>query len=321
LRAAIYPRAFNGDVTSGMIRGITFNGVIPIANTLGYPGYGDEGLGPALGAATEFPSYAVAAWYHQTIDRKGRSLEAYHDEAYRFAVGPYAAALRKAAARTLTAEERRRVVAKLVEFTGLPSSAFHKKLSLDLDQFTKLLLAKRGLKIASYDSRVTSPLKGAGPDPVGDDAALAREFPIGLGGYRLIEHDKLAISMDRPFVSQDFRNVAMGWNTKRKPMALGGKNFKFAAQELGSAMALNDDLHVLNVTGYFDLVMPTAQARLAAEMAGLPRGRTSVRFYKSGHMQTGDSVTAQVADDIRAFIQRSSQRLTGAAASSGGLTP
>jgi carboxypeptidase C (cathepsin A) len=308
LRAAIYPRAFNGDVTSGMIRGVTFNGVIPIANTLGYPGYGDEGLGPVLAAATEFPSYAVAAWYHQTIDRKGRSLEAYHDEAYRFAVGPYAAALRKEAARTLTADERRQVVATLIAFTGLPASAFDKKLALDVDQFTKQLLSSRGLKIASYDSRVTSPLKGGGPDPVGDDAALAREFPIGLGGYRLVEHDKLAISMDRPFVSQDFRNVAMRWNTKRKPMALGGDNFKFAAQELESAMVLNDDLRVLNVAGYFDLVMPTAQARLAAEMAGLPAARTSVNFYKSGHMQVGDAATAKVADDVRDFIRRSSQR-------------
>jgi len=308
LRAALYPRAFNGDVTSGFVRGITLNGVIPIVNSLGYPGWGDEGLGPVMAQASTFPSYAVAAWYHQTIDRKGRSLETYFEEAYRYAVGPYADALRKDAAGALPPEERRQVVAKLVEFTGLPTSAFAKKLTIDVPDFCKLLLASRGLQIAAYDSRLTRPLAGGGPDLVGDDPALARELPIAIGGYRLVEHDKLGIAMPRPFLAQNFRDVAMRWNTKRRPIAFEGESFKFAAQDLASAMVQNDDLHVLNVSGYFDLVMPSGQARLAAEMARLPAGRTTVKAYRTGHMETGGEVTAQVAEDMRAFIQKASER-------------
>jgi carboxypeptidase C (cathepsin A) len=69
-------------------------------------------------------------------------------------------------------------------------------------------------------------------------------------------------------------------------------------------MAVNDDLHVLMALGYFDLVMPTAQGRLAAEMAHLPPNRTSVKFYAAGHSQTGGPATALLAEDIRAFIRK-----------------
>lgn len=303
LRAAIFPRAFNGDVTSGIVRGITLNGVIPIVNSLSLPGWGAEGLDPALTAATTFPSYAVAAWYHNKIDRSGRSLEAYHEEAYAFAVGDYADALKKEASQTLAQTERAEIVVKLAMFTGLPQETFEKKLSIDVMEFSNLLLSEKRLRLAAYDSRITVPAKLAGPDPVGDDPSLAREFPIEIAGFRIVEREKLRISMERPYIAQDFRNVGMKWERKRRPMALGGDNFKTQAEELGSAMAVNDDLRALIAVNYFDMVMPTAQARLAVELAKLPEDRTSVNFYLDGHSSTGGAAATKLAQDMRAFIR------------------
>ena len=56
-------------------------------------------------AATNLPNQA-AAWYHNKIDRRGRTLEVFYEEATQFAVTQYADALRKEADKTLTAMER-----------------------------------------------------------------------------------------------------------------------------------------------------------------------------------------------------------------------
>ena len=279
-RAALIPGIlFGGPRYPGYLRAITLNGVIVLVNGLGMA-LGNDGIGPIWTAATDFPNQALAAWYHQKIDRRGRSLEVFYEEATRFAFSQYADALHKEADKTLTAQERAAVVAKLGEFTGLQASAFDKKLALSHEEFSQTLLADRGLDIGVYDSRYTFPHGRGGGDPVADDAALSRTFPVLTAAFLNMEHDKLQVKMDRPFAAIKWRDLLGSWNFKRRetwtsnyPAAHGGTN----ADELAWAMNRNDKLYAMVATGYYDQLFSPAGAQYVTEQAGIPKDRLDSR--------------------------------------------
>lgn len=305
-RAALIPGALAGGPRSpGITRGLTLNGVVILVNGLGYP-LGTKGIGPHWLAATEFPSLAAAAWYHQKIDRRGRTLEFMYEEARRFAVTEYLTSLRAEADNTLNASDRTAVVAKLAEFTGLSATAFSSKLALTRGEFAKLLLADKGLEISTYDCRFSTPLCGGGGDVVADDALLARTFPVYTGAFFNSEYQKLNVQMDRPYIVAHFRNLVEKWNMYDEKRRLWTPGFPPAEQtnseELATAMHRNDRLHAMIATGYYDMVMPLAQARHAAETAELPQARTILRAYESGHHPYLDKA-ALVASDLRQFVR------------------
>jgi carboxypeptidase C (cathepsin A) len=317
-RAALMPNILMGGPSyPGYLRAITLNGVIVLVNTLGWP-LGGPGLDPTVLAATGFPNLAAAAWYHQKIDRRGRSLQAFYDEATQFALTQYLEALHKEADGTLTPAERAAVQEKLTQFTGLPPAAFHDKLSLSYGEFTKQLLADRGLDIGSYDSRFTTPHGRGGGDPVADDAALGRSFPVLTGAFLDMQHSKLKVDLDRPFAAIKWRDLLVHWNMKRRESwaeatseappgqypATHGSN----AEELAVAMSRNDRLYAMIATGYYDLLMPPAQARFAAQKAGIPKERLVIEPFEAGHEPYVDAaVTKQLANDIRAMIRKASR--------------
>jgi hypothetical protein len=183
-RAALLPNVLMGGPTyPGLLRAITLNGTISLVNGLGLGGIGADGPGPAWTAAMAFPNQALAAWYHQSIDRKGRSLAQFYEEATRFAFGDYVDALRREADKSLTPDQRTAIVARIGEFTGLGAAALQKSLSLDEWAFSKAALADRGLTVGVYDSRFTFRQAGSGGDPVADDPALGRFFPVLTGAF------------------------------------------------------------------------------------------------------------------------------------------
>lgn len=316
-RAALLPNVLMGGPSyPGMLRAITLNGTISLVNGLGL-GVGADGLGATWSAATAFPNQALAAWYHQSIDRKGRSLEQFYEEATRFAFGPYADALRKEADKSLTAEERSAIVARIGEYTGLNAAALQKSLALDEWAFSKAALADRGLTVGVYDSRFTFRQAGSGGDPVADDPALGRFFPVLTGAFLDMERAQLGVRMERPFVAIHWRDLLNKWNFKRREnwLGSGGTDFgyrpgKFAtnAEELASAMNRNDHLYALVATGYYDLIMSPAQARYATERAGIPRERLTLVNYEAGHEPYVDGLSGVIVTNaIRDLIRKASR--------------
>ncbi len=125
----------------------------------------------------ELPSEAATAWYHGKIDKSGKSVQSYFESAYDYAGTVYIAALRKAAAGTLSTAERDAVVRRLAGFTGLPLSDIPKDLKLPPSAFESGLLADRGLSVGAYDARYTLPTLHSGNEPVADDPAMAQYVP------------------------------------------------------------------------------------------------------------------------------------------------
>ncbi|MFO1402766.1 MAG: hypothetical protein U1F30_16395 [Steroidobacteraceae bacterium] len=316
-RAALLPNILMGGPTyPGNLRAITLNGTIILVNGLGM-GLGADGLSPAWNAATAFPNQALAAWYHQSIDRKGRTLEQFYDEATRFALGDYVAALRKEADKSLPADERTAIVARIGEYTGLPAAALEKSLSLDEWTFSKVALASRGLTVGVYDSRFTFTQAGGGGDPVADDPALGRFFPVLTGAFLDNEHAKLGVRMDRPFFAIHWRDLLTHWNYQHRGNWLGTggtdadyrpKKYATNAEELAAAMNRNDHLYALVATGYYDMLMSPAQARYTTEQAGIPKDRLVLVNYEAGHEPYVDPAAGvKVANAIRELIRKASR--------------
>lgn len=317
-RAALIPDILAGGPSyPGLLRAISLNGVIVLVNTLGWP-LGAAGIGPIWTAATDFPNQAAAAWYHNRIDRRGRTLQAFYEEVTQFAMTQYADALRKEASNALTPAERAAVVAKLVEFTGLGAGAFDQKLALPREEFSKLLLADQDLDIGMYDSRFTFPHDRNRGDVVADDAALGRSFPILTGAFLEMEHTRLKVNMDRPFVAIHWRDLLSSWNFARRTDWSGSSGAHGSdrsapaqhgdnAEDLATAMRRNRRLYAMVATGYYDLLMSPAQARFATERAGIPKERLILEPFEAGHEPYLDAGVARLADDIRAMIRKASE--------------
>jgi carboxypeptidase C (cathepsin A) len=309
LRAATLTRALTGGPTYiGNWRGVTFNGIVVLVNSLGWP-MGGEGIGTEALKATEFPNQAATAWYHQTIDRRGRTLQAYYEEAQEFAEKEYLPALLKEGAKTLSAEERSAVVAKLTAFTGLAATAYENQLSLTREEFAKRILASKGLQVSAYDSRYTYPQSPSGGDPVADDAALSHEFSVLIGAMANLEANQLHVQMERPFSVVNWRDLLTKWNFVRHPSPVPQyPPFKgTTADELAVSMNRNENLHLMIGTGYYDLLFAPAQAQFVADHTAFPKERLILRAYESGHELYLGEANTKLANDLRDFIRKASR--------------
>src|SRR5262249_45353544 len=143
-------------------------------------------------------------------------LEQFYDEATTFAFGDYVAAVKKEQDKKLSGTERDAIVARLIALTGLPASAYSKSLVVSAQEFAATTLAGRGQAVGVYDSRFTLPLGGGAGDPVADDPALARSFPVFSGAFMAMEHDKLKVRMSRPFVAIHWRDLLPHWTYAHK---------------------------------------------------------------------------------------------------------
>jgi carboxypeptidase C (cathepsin A) len=300
-RAAILPRALMGGPTYlGMMRGITVNGIVLLGTALGThpdaPPNADEILADQ---ALALPGFAAAAWYHNKIDRAGRSLPQFYDEASRYAHTDYLAALHKVAANTLSDDERKTVTTKLSAFTGIPASAIPKDLKLSSSAFARELLADQGLSLGMYDSRYTLPTAHSGNEPVADDAAMGQYVPGFVSAFHEMLGRDLNVHLDRPYLAIHWRGLLDKWNWKREQVAPG----QSAAVDLAIAMRRNPKLHVLVAGGYYDLNSAPAEALRDLQDAGIPQDRLTFKLYESGHMLYIGDTAKPFSDDVRALIR------------------
>jgi len=301
VRAAVLPRALmGGPLYVGVMRGITVNGVILLGTTLGARNAEGEAGAAEMRAALRLPALADTAWYHQTIDRRGRSLETFHQEVLAFARGDYADALRRDAAGTLSAADRTAMAQRLSGYTGLPPSAWEKTLRMSDGEFSRRLLADKGLQVGTYDSRYTLPLANSGGDPVGDDPAMGRYVPGFIAAFHQMLASDLKVSMDRPYGAIVWKDLLPAWNWNRGGVP-PGQSF---ATDLAVAMRRTEKLRVLVASGYYDLSTHAAPAEYSVEQAKLPADRVMLRRYASGHMlYLGDTAEA-FANDVRTLIRQ-----------------
>ncbi len=101
------------------------------------------------------PAYTAVAHYHKKLPTDLQAdLPKALAEARQFMRTEYAAALFQGA--SMTADQRRRVVAKLSRLTGLPARVVEdNNLRVDAATFRKELLHDQGLILGRFDARIT----------------------------------------------------------------------------------------------------------------------------------------------------------------------
>ena len=280
----------------GAYNDVSLNGIILISTVLDF-GAGADTPGNEMTHILNLPSMAATALYHDKA--QAPSVEAFVEEARRFATGPYAHALLQGTA--LGAEERASVRRELARFTGL-SEQFLERADLRVtpSRFYKELLRDRGLTIGRLDSRYT----GRDYDNAGEEVDNDPSFYGIDAGYTaaINEHvrGRLNYQTDRSYVT--IGSVGP-WDWR-----LGGGRdndvYVNVAPYIGRALRENSGLRVFVGQGYYDFATPFFAAEYALSRTGMPRDRIQYRYYGSGHMMyVRDEDRMSLSRDVRDFIR------------------
>lgn len=253
------------------------------------------------------PSYAAVAWYHEAVSRRG-TLEAFVDEARRYAEGEYAAALFKGSA--LTPGERSAVAGKLAYFTGLSEDYLLKaNLRVTLGQFNAELLRSRGLTAGRIDARFTGYTfnrltESAESDPEGP--AVGGAFTALVNHYN---HEELEFGRDLDYRT---RRLGGGWNwTRQSAPQRGFPSAPNAQSDLAQAMITNPRLLVQVENGYYDMATPFFPSEFTMRHLGIPaelEKNIALKYYEAGHMMyLRDEDRVALKKNLAAFIAKATR--------------
>lgn len=293
IRAAVLAKLMAGGPTAtGAMDGMTLNGVIML------------GQGMALGSSSEqsvltaLPSLAATACFHKKAP-PGCTPDGQVAAASRFVQERYQRALWLGSA--LPADERDAVAGELSTLIGIPKSAvLDHDLRLTSADFGRELLKSDGLQIGTYDGRYTLRLAASGGDPVADDPAMGQYVPAFVAAYNDYARNDLKVVLDIPYEPIAFRAVNARWDYGFGPGVFAPFN---VAPDMATAMRRNPAMRLMIGTGYYDLLTTLGSAEYAVSHSDIPRDRTLMRTYPSGHMTyIGAAARAMTAKDVRAFI-------------------
>lgn len=300
--------------------GIDLNGVVLQSSILDYSDTNNNPVGL-------MPTLAANAYYHDRIRVKPKpaTLEVFLNElVLPFADNDYAAVVNAITIPTPQPLPAWAKVADTIEtlsnYLGIsPVVATTWGLGAGMGNgfgtlFLLALLSDQGLALGAYDGRVTgvdtgiaamiSPLSGANDPTI---AAINGVYTASWNRYLNETLQFKALSAftslnNQAFLNWDFRHIDPTGAQK------GSKNINvmqrlYTAGDLAATMAVNVNLKVLSLNGYFDSVTPFYQTAVDLENMPLLNGdirkrNLLIRNYPSGHMiyLDGDSRTAMKAD-------------------------
>ena len=280
----------------GTYNDVSLNGLLLISTVLDF-GAGADTPGNELSPILNLPSMAATALYHGKA--QASSTEAFVEEARRFAIGPYAAALLKG--QRLGAAERASVRRELARFTGLSETYLEQAdLRVEPSRFYKELLRDRGLTVGRLDSRYT----GRDYDNAGETYDNDPSFYGIDAGYTaaINQHlrDTLKYRTDRSYVT--IGSVGQ-WDWR---LGLGRDRDAYlnVTPYIGKALRENSGLKVFVGQGYYDFATPFFAAEYALTRTGIPQDRVEYHYYDSGHMMyVRDEDRAKLSRDVRNFIR------------------
>ena len=280
----------------GSYNDVALNGIILISTVLDF-GAGADTPGNEMTHILNLPSMAATALYHGKA--QAPSVEAFVEEARRFAIGPYAHALLQGAA--LPAAERATVRRELARFTGLSETYLEQAdLRVTPSRFYKELLRDRGLTIGRLDARYTGrDYDNAGEEPDNDPSF----YGIDAGYTAAVNahiRDRLGFRTDRSYVT--IGSVGP-WDWR-----LGGGRdndvYVNVAPYIGRALRENSGLRVFVGQGYYDFATPFFAAEYALSRTGIPQDRIRYEYYGSGHMMyVRDDDRSKLSREVRDFIR------------------
>jgi carboxypeptidase C (cathepsin A) len=246
--------------------------------------------------AVSLPTLAALAWYHEKVDRKGRTLEQFVEEAWQFAQTEYLPALFKGW--DLDTGERDRIAKRLEELSGISAAYYREhRLRITKEQFRGELLKDRGLLLGRNDGRYVAQMtdKGLAPDPF---EVVMPAFKRAFADY--VRSDLKVSWPDEYILMAPIQGLdAWDWSYGKSPFS----DWPYT-ERLMKQMDANPRFRIVVGNGYYDTQTTVGAAELAVREARWPRERTSLVFYAGGHMAyTIESTAKKFTDDLRAFVQ------------------
>lgn len=301
-RSAVLSRVLETD------RNVDFNGIILLSQILNFNFSAD---GPEFNPGVELPyqlalpTYAASAWYHHKLPDAPKELAPLLAEVEHFAMTDYAQALE--AGSSLPAEQRKAIVAKLHQYTGLPVEYIQKaELRISGGEFSKTLQDEGNMTTGRLDTRFSGPTldplsKEAEYDP--QSAAISSAYVSAFNDY--VRKD-LKFGENRLFKPEI--DIWRTWNFLHQapgaplplPMATN------VMPDLAMAMKYNPDLKIMLNAGYFDLATPFYEGVYEMQHLAIPaklQNNIEYQFYESGHMVYAHEASLKVLhDSVAAFI-------------------
>ena len=297
-------------------RNVDFNGIILLSQILNFNFSAD---GPEFNPGVELPyqlalpTYAASAWYHHKLPDAPKELAPLLAEVEHFAMTDYAQALE--AGSSLPAEQRKAIVAKLHQYTGLPVEYIQKaELRISGGEFSKTLQDEGNMTTGRLDTRFSGPTldplsKEAEYDP--QSAAISSAYVSAFNDY--VRKD-LKFGENRLFKPEI--DIWRTWNFLHQapgaplplPMATN------VMPDLAMAMKYNPDLKIMLNAGYFDLATPFYEGVYEMQHLAIPaklQNNIEYQFYESGHMVYAHEASLKVLhDSVAAFILKTENAKT-----------
>jgi carboxypeptidase C (cathepsin A) len=255
------------------------------------------------------PTMAAGAWYHQRIDRAGRTVEQHYEEALSFARTDYVSALIKGA--SLAPAEKRSIAERMSKLVGLPADLIEQEnLRLSKNAWMFNLLKDQTLRTGLLDVTVTAKLE---PGAVGDidDPALgvvpprapgaaqgAAPTPMSVGavespavGAYLTK--ELKYPSVEPYYGVNFI-VNSQWNREGS---------RTAFDKLAAAMKADPGLRLYWSGGLYDLTTPAYAATYTFDQIGMPSERVTGALFPGPHgVYEGEENLARFNKSVRDFV-------------------
>jgi carboxypeptidase C (cathepsin A) len=289
-------------------RSTDFNGVILLSQILNFDLSAD---GPQFNPSVDLPyqlvlpTFAASAWYHHKLPEQHPDLPALLTEVEHFAMTDYAQALQ--AGSTLAPEQRRAIVAKLHQYTGLPAEYINKAdLRINVGEFEKNLQDDANMTTGRLDARFSGPTidplsKEADYDP--QSAAISSAYVSAFNDY---VRKELKFGENREFKPEV--DVWRSWNGLHRPPGapIALPQAANVMVDLANAMKYNPDLKVLLNAGYFDLATPFYEGIYEMQHLPIPaklQKNIEFQFYESGHMVYAHQASLKALhDNVASFI-------------------
>ncbi len=257
--------------------GLYLNGIMLISSVLNFQTL-EFSPGNELPYALFLPSYAATAWYHRAL-RTRKPLEKLLTEVEQFAINEYAPALMKGD--TLPLRERKNIIKKLTEFTGLSAEYIERSNLRIVDmRFFKELLRSRGRTVGRLDSRFL----GIDRDTLGDSIANDPSFTNIIGPYTATFNDyirsELKFEKDIPY--EILNEKVWPWS-----YAEHENQFVYVAETLRQTMSVNPHMKIFIANGYYDLATPYFATEYTVSHLGLDESlqdNIEMGYYEAGHM-------------------------------------
>jgi carboxypeptidase C (cathepsin A) len=275
--------------------GVYLNGIVLVSSILQFGLMGD------MTYISLLPTYAASAWYHKVLQDQPENLNAFVDEARRFAETEYASALMKGS--RLSATEKANLAKKLARFTGLGEDYLLKaNLRVNGGQFLAELQRSRGLTTGVYDARFSGLSGDLLSEYVGSDAQSDAITGAFTGAFNFYVRNELKFGQDKTYHTFDDHEGGGEWDTRHND----------SARDLVQAMLKNPHMQVEAENGLYDVVTPFFATEYTMEHLGLPeklQKNIHLKYYEAGHMMyVHEEDLIKLKNNVGSFIENASKQ-------------